>query len=228
MMLMVPVEEVYVEALQNGNHTETYQIFADMLKKFNRDDLIKLWDFVKERFSTTNPTDDKEKELWVELKRLFEPDTKDELWKLQRHMHDPLTWRLYDTCGVYHVSTEKGMDIFMLIEKEHPLLKGLMTMMLVNKLLIDQYSEMTNELVRKIFMQQLKRLSFDEIKNLFEATMKRVQTFTLMKSDVDRIIPKIADESLKKAAEEEELEQESSKRQKTGESSEPREKKMMN
>nr|GEU60260.1 retrovirus-related Pol polyprotein from transposon TNT 1-94 [Tanacetum cinerariifolium] len=75
MMMMVPVEEVYVEALQ----------------KFDRDRLIKLWDLVKERFSITEPTDDIKKELYVELKRLFEPDTKDELWKLQRHMHDPLT-----------------------------------------------------------------------------------------------------------------------------------------
>ncbi|GJS44142.1 hypothetical protein Tco_0569185 [Tanacetum coccineum] len=46
--------------------------------------LVKLWDLVKERFSTTEPTDDKEKELWVELKRLFEPDYDDTLWKLQR------------------------------------------------------------------------------------------------------------------------------------------------
>ncbi|GKC14306.1 hypothetical protein Tco_1011088 [Tanacetum coccineum] len=48
------------------------------------DDLVKLWDLVKERFSTTKPIDDKEKELWVELKRLFEPDSDDTLWKLQR------------------------------------------------------------------------------------------------------------------------------------------------
>ncbi|GJY22763.1 hypothetical protein Tco_0396421 [Tanacetum coccineum] len=66
MMMVVPVEEVYVEALQ----------------KINKDDLVKLWDLVKERFSTTKPTDDKEKEMWVELKRLFEPDSDDTLWKL--------------------------------------------------------------------------------------------------------------------------------------------------
>ncbi|GJV33926.1 hypothetical protein Tco_1394326 [Tanacetum coccineum] len=147
MMMIVPVEEVYVEALQVkypiidwevysedtrrywriirvGNHTEAYQIFADMLKKFDRDDLVKLWDLVKERFSTTEPIDDKEKELWVELKRLFEPDSDDTLWKLQRYMHDPLVWRLYDTCGVYHVSSVRGDDIFMLVEKDYPLSKG--------------------------------------------------------------------------------------------------------
>ncbi|GKA78731.1 hypothetical protein Tco_0785268 [Tanacetum coccineum] len=122
MMMVVPVEEVY-KIIRVGNHTEAYQFFDDMLKVFDRDDLVMLWSLVKERFSSTEPTDDKERTLWVELKRLFEPDTDDTLWKLQRYMHDPLTWRLYDTCGVHHVSTEKGMDIFMLVEKEYPLSK---------------------------------------------------------------------------------------------------------
>ncbi|GJT74760.1 hypothetical protein Tco_1041485 [Tanacetum coccineum] len=49
----------------------------DMLKSFDRDDLVKLWDLVRERFSSTEPTDDKERALWVELKRLFEHDTDD-------------------------------------------------------------------------------------------------------------------------------------------------------
>nr|GEZ53029.1 hypothetical protein [Tanacetum cinerariifolium] len=39
---------------------------------------------VKERFSSIERIDDKERTLWVELKRLFEPDTDDTLWKLQR------------------------------------------------------------------------------------------------------------------------------------------------
>ncbi|GJZ10048.1 hypothetical protein Tco_0544807 [Tanacetum coccineum] len=88
----------YWRIIRVGNHTEAYQIFADILKKFDRDDMLKLWDLVKKRFSTTEPTDDKEKELWVKLKRLLEPDNDDILWKLQRYMHDPLVWRLYDTC----------------------------------------------------------------------------------------------------------------------------------
>ncbi|GJT69740.1 hypothetical protein Tco_1029026 [Tanacetum coccineum] len=152
--------EVYIEdsrkywkIIRVGNHTEAYQTFDDMLKKFDRDDLDKLWSLVKERFSSTDPTDDKERILWVELKRLFEPDIDDILWKLQRYMHDPLTWRLYDTCGVHHVSTDRGHDIFMLVEKDYPLTRGLMTVMLANKLQVDQSSEMANELLRKIFIQ---------------------------------------------------------------------------
>ncbi|GJV45205.1 hypothetical protein Tco_1429741 [Tanacetum coccineum] len=89
----------------------------------------------------------------VELNRLFEPDTDDELWKLQKYMHDLLTWRLYDTCGVHHVSIKKGKDIFMLVEKKYPLSRGVLTLMLVNKLLVDQSSEVGNELLRKIFIQ---------------------------------------------------------------------------
>ncbi|GKE47143.1 hypothetical protein Tco_1478401 [Tanacetum coccineum] len=87
MMMVVPVEEVCDKALQ-----VKYLIinWEDMLKIFDRDDLVMLWNLVKERFSSTEPTHDKERVLWVELKRLFEPNTDDTLWKLHRYMHDPL------------------------------------------------------------------------------------------------------------------------------------------
>ncbi|GJU81646.1 hypothetical protein Tco_1284011 [Tanacetum coccineum] len=175
LMIIVPEEGMNVEALQTkypiidwevytedsrmywkiirvGNHTEVYQIFEDMLKNFDRDDLVKLWSLVHERFNSTEPTEDKERELWVELKRLFEPVDDDILWKLQRYMHDPLKWRLYDTCVVHHVSTERGHDIFMLIKKDYPLTRALMTLMLSNKLQVDEYSVMADELLRKIFI----------------------------------------------------------------------------
>nr|GEW88258.1 hypothetical protein [Tanacetum cinerariifolium] len=107
---------------------------------------------VKEKFNSTEPTYDKEREIWLELKRLLKPDTNDELWKLQKHIHD-LTWRLYDLCGVHHVSIEKGIYIYMLVEKEYPLSRGTLTLMLVAKLLVDQDNKMSRELLRKIFMQ---------------------------------------------------------------------------
>ncbi|GJZ35545.1 hypothetical protein Tco_0581362 [Tanacetum coccineum] len=99
----------------------------------------------------TDPTKDKEIELWVELKRLFEPDVDDELWKSQKHVHD-ITWRLYNTYGVHHVSTKDGIDIYMLVEKEYPLSRGVLTQMLAIKLLVEQNNEMSKELLRKIFM----------------------------------------------------------------------------
>ncbi|GJS54541.1 hypothetical protein Tco_0627903 [Tanacetum coccineum] len=117
---------MYWKIIRVGNHTEVYQVFEDMLKTFDRDDLLKLWSVVQERFNSTEPTKDKEIEIWVELKRLFEHDADDELWKSQKHIHD-ITWRLYDTCGVHHVSTKDGMDIYMLVEREYPLSRGVLT-----------------------------------------------------------------------------------------------------
>ncbi|GJU22913.1 hypothetical protein Tco_1156255 [Tanacetum coccineum] len=119
-------------------------------KEASGDNLDKLLNLVKERFRTTEPTKDKARELWIELKRLFEPYENDTLWKLQRYMHDPLKWWLYDTCGVHHVSTERGHNIYMLVKKDYPLTKALATLMMCNKLRVDQYSDMTYELLQKI------------------------------------------------------------------------------
>ncbi|GJS04197.1 reverse transcriptase domain-containing protein [Tanacetum coccineum] len=67
-------------------------------------------------------------------------------------------------------------------------------------------------------LQQLRSYSFDEINNLFETTMRRVHTFVPMDSEIERAILESTARSSKRDAEEE-LAQESSKRQKTVESS---------
>ncbi|GJR05833.1 hypothetical protein Tco_0528817 [Tanacetum coccineum] len=145
----VPEEGMHVKALQ----TKYLLIYLEIYTEDSRvDDLVKLWSIVQERFNSPRFTEDKEKELWVELKRLFEPIDDDELWKSQRYMHDPLIWRLYDTCGVHHVSLTKGNHIFMLIEKDYPLSSAILTLMLVAKLQVDQHSKMAHELLKKIFI----------------------------------------------------------------------------
>nr|GEY94325.1 hypothetical protein [Tanacetum cinerariifolium] len=48
----------------------------------------------------------------------------------------------------------KGMDIYMLVEKEYPLSRGILTQMLCAKLLVEGDSKICRELIRKIFMQQ--------------------------------------------------------------------------
>ncbi|GKB74161.1 hypothetical protein Tco_0935573, partial [Tanacetum coccineum] len=72
-----------VEIITEGN-----QVFEDMLKGFNKEDLVTLWSIVKERFRSAKPTKDMERALWVELKRLFDL--------------------------VHHVSSTRGHDIYML------------------------------------------------------------------------------------------------------------------
>nr|GEV67082.1 hypothetical protein [Tanacetum cinerariifolium] len=109
---------------------------------------------VKEKFSSAVPNVDKEKALWVKLKRLFKPDADDVLWKLQRYMHYPITWKLYTNCGVHQVSsTTRRHDMFMLTEKYCPLSNGVMTLMLNAKLQVEEDSEMARDLVMKIFIE---------------------------------------------------------------------------
>nr|GEY03253.1 hypothetical protein [Tanacetum cinerariifolium]GEZ79373.1 hypothetical protein [Tanacetum cinerariifolium] len=156
MLEIVLVSEFKVEALQVkvGEITEAHQSFEDMLKGFDREDLVALWRLVKEKFSTAVPNVNKEKALWVELKRLFEPDAGDVLWKLQRYMHYPITWKLHSNCGVHQVSsTTRRHDMFMLTEKDYPLSNGVMTLMLSIKLQVEEDSEMVRDLVMKIFME---------------------------------------------------------------------------
>nr|GEZ47895.1 hypothetical protein [Tanacetum cinerariifolium] len=124
-----------------------------MLKGFDREDLVSLWNLVKKKFSSAVPSEDKEKALWVELKRLFELDADDVLWKLQRYMHAPLTWKLYTDCGVHHVSSTRRHDIFTLTEKNYHLSNVVMILMLSGKLQVEEDSQMARDLVMKIFME---------------------------------------------------------------------------
>ncbi|GJW37651.1 hypothetical protein Tco_0060571 [Tanacetum coccineum] len=71
----------------------------EMTKVAAREGSRKYWKIIRVREVTS--TEDMEKALWVELKRIFKPDKDDVLWKLQRYMHDPLTWRLYGSCAVH-------------------------------------------------------------------------------------------------------------------------------
>nr|GEU95257.1 reverse transcriptase domain-containing protein [Tanacetum cinerariifolium] len=66
-------------------------------------------------------------------------------------------------------------------------------------------------------LKQLKKLSFDEIKELFEATMRRIQDFIPMASEGDKEVSKLAEAGGSKRDAKEELDQGSSKKQKTSE-----------
>nr|GEX38048.1 hypothetical protein [Tanacetum cinerariifolium] len=106
---LVPIEEVYIEALQ------VKYLIIDW--KIDKEDLNQLWALVKESLSIRPAIDGKEMELWVKLKRLYEPDVEDHLWTHTQHiMHAPVEWRLYDICRIHHVMF-KDLENFMLVEK---------------------------------------------------------------------------------------------------------------
>nr|GEV05932.1 hypothetical protein [Tanacetum cinerariifolium] len=154
----VPEEKVHTEGQRSywkvtrlGGSSASYQFFMDILKHLDREDLNQLWALVNESLSIRPPTSNKEMELWVEQKRLYEPDDEDQLWTHTKNLiHAPVEWKLYDMCGVHQVIF-KDKEIFMLVEKDYPLRKGLAIMMISYKLQVETYSKMANDLILKIY-----------------------------------------------------------------------------
>ncbi|GJX84541.1 hypothetical protein Tco_0335315 [Tanacetum coccineum] len=141
-----------------GSHT------LHQLKRLSFDELKDLFETTMRRVQTFHSIESDGEKTVPELttrssKRDAEVELDHEGSKKQKtneasgYLHNPLVWRLYDTCGVHHVSSVRGHDIFMLVEKDYPLLKGVQMLMLANKLLVEQHSEMANELLRKICIQ---------------------------------------------------------------------------
>nr|GEW74269.1 hypothetical protein [Tanacetum cinerariifolium] len=59
-------------------------------------------------------------------------------------------WKLYDLCRVHQVAA-KDKDIFMLVENDYPLRKGIAIVRISYKVQVETYSRMANELVLKIY-----------------------------------------------------------------------------
>ncbi|GJV24901.1 hypothetical protein Tco_1377596 [Tanacetum coccineum] len=66
LMIIVLEERMNVEAIQTKYPIIDWEVYTE-------DSRI----LVHERFNSTEPTEDKEREIWEELKRLFEPDDDD-------------------------------------------------------------------------------------------------------------------------------------------------------
>nr|GEY93567.1 hypothetical protein [Tanacetum cinerariifolium] len=84
-------------------------------------------------------------EVYVEALKVKHPIID---WK--NLMHAPVEWKLYDSCGVHHV-TAKDKEIFMLVEKDYPLRKGLAIVMISYKLQVENDSRMANDLILKTY-----------------------------------------------------------------------------
>ncbi|GJX14990.1 hypothetical protein Tco_0206748 [Tanacetum coccineum] len=90
LMIIVPEEGMNVEALLTKYPIIDWEVYTKRTQDAWEDHQCRESTGVHERFNSTEPTEDNERELWVELKRLFKLDDDDTLWKLQMYMHDPL------------------------------------------------------------------------------------------------------------------------------------------
>ncbi|GKA03470.1 hypothetical protein Tco_0676251 [Tanacetum coccineum] len=65
----------------------------------DREDLETLWKLVKAKHGNIRPEDDYERVFWGDLKVMFEPDIKSEVWRSLQG-YKVTVWKLFDSCGV--------------------------------------------------------------------------------------------------------------------------------
>nr|GFA82991.1 putative ribonuclease H-like domain-containing protein [Tanacetum cinerariifolium] len=73
---------MYYQIIRAYGNSKNYKIFSGMLDDFDRQDVMDLHKLVEERYITTSP-EGYDLMLWGDLKTLFKPDEKNELWKNQ-------------------------------------------------------------------------------------------------------------------------------------------------
>ncbi|GJW83980.1 hypothetical protein Tco_0157125 [Tanacetum coccineum] len=64
--------------------SKMYLVFSHMLKSFDNEDLETLWKLVKAKHGSTRPEESYDRVLWGDLKTMFDPHVKDQVWRNQQ------------------------------------------------------------------------------------------------------------------------------------------------
>ncbi|GJR59362.1 hypothetical protein Tco_1501524 [Tanacetum coccineum] len=143
-------KDMYVYKLTRADGSSSYHGDTQaFLRRLDRQDLNDLYRLVQERFQD-HPLEGHDLLLWGDLRMIFDPDEKDELWMNQLDWK-LLRWKLYESCGVHTLFMDgKPMEINMLVEKKYPLIKELLEKMLNLQLEAEEESTMAFELIKFI------------------------------------------------------------------------------
>nr|GEU73805.1 hypothetical protein [Tanacetum cinerariifolium] len=95
----------FFKIIRADGNSQNYLTFGKMLKNFNREDLEVMWSIVKARIKKTKPMDAMDNLLFQTLKTMFEHHVEDNIWKYQQGAIKVLNWKLFDSCGVYCLTT---------------------------------------------------------------------------------------------------------------------------
>ncbi|GJV53796.1 hypothetical protein Tco_1449537 [Tanacetum coccineum] len=130
----VDMEDLHVyKIIRADGNTSYHKSLSSMLRKFDRQDLVDLHRLVMKRFKDTIP-EGYHLLLCGDLKVMFEPNTKDEIWSNQQDW-TLISWKLYESCRVHTLLMDGTLTSFnMLVEKRYPLIKEMLQKMLNWKL----------------------------------------------------------------------------------------------
>ncbi|GJS58267.1 hypothetical protein Tco_0653051 [Tanacetum coccineum] len=143
--------EVYKLTRADGSASYHGNIQA-FLRRLDREDLSTLYRLVQERFQD-HPLEGRDLLLWGDLRMIFDPDEKDDIWMNQLDWK-LLKWKLHENCGIHTLFMDgTPMQINMLVEKKYPLIKDLLEKMLNLQLEAEEESTMAFELLKFIKSQ---------------------------------------------------------------------------
>ncbi|GJU31970.1 hypothetical protein Tco_1175559, partial [Tanacetum coccineum] len=72
---------VHYQLIRADGSSKRYSSMIRVLQDINREDLETLWKLVKTKHGDTRPEDEHERVLWGDLKVMFEPDIKSDVWR---------------------------------------------------------------------------------------------------------------------------------------------------
>ncbi|GJZ93096.1 hypothetical protein Tco_0665161 [Tanacetum coccineum] len=121
-------ELIYYGVFRADGSSRWIKTFSEMIKFFDRMDLVEIHSLVMKRFETT-PPEGIDLLLWGDLRIMFESKEDDELWKNQEEWKLQ-SWIFYENCGVHVLRLEDGTEINMLIERRYPLTKNTLERMM--------------------------------------------------------------------------------------------------
>ncbi|GKB77487.1 hypothetical protein Tco_0944382, partial [Tanacetum coccineum] len=99
----------HYELIRADGTSKRYTSMIRLLQGIDREDLLTLWKLVKTKHGDIRPEDEQERVLWGDLKVMFEPDIKSDVWR-NLQGYKVKIWKLIDSCGVHFVSTAGYKD----------------------------------------------------------------------------------------------------------------------
>ncbi|GJV70495.1 hypothetical protein Tco_1490490 [Tanacetum coccineum] len=93
----------FYHLIRADRSSNRYSLMIRMLQNNSREDLETLWKLVKTKHGNTRPEDDYERVFWGDLKVMFEPDIKSEVWR-NLQGYKVTVWKLFDSSGIQKMS----------------------------------------------------------------------------------------------------------------------------
>ncbi|GJY76740.1 hypothetical protein Tco_0481856 [Tanacetum coccineum] len=152
-------EGIYYRIFRSDGSSRWIKTFSEMVTRFDRLDLVELYNLVMQRFETTTP-EGVDLVLWGDLRTMFDANAEDELWQNQERWNLK-SWDFYENCGVHTLILEDGTEIHMLAERKYPLTKETLEKMMSLKLVAESASDGAYNLLRSIQKQIDESGSYD-------------------------------------------------------------------